>query len=36
MTLDPVADLPTLLTGPQGAGAGRIGMTTQQWLQVAN
>ena len=26
----------TLLTGPQGAGAGKIGMTTQQWLQVAN
>jgi pectate lyase len=36
ITLDPVGALPALLTGPQGAGAGRIGMTTQQWLQVAN
>ena len=36
MTLDPVSALPALLTGPQGAGAGKIGMTTQQWLQVAN
>jgi len=36
ITLDPVEDLPALLTGPQGAGAGKIGMTTQQWLQVAN
>ena len=34
--VDPVAELPALLTGPQGAGAGKIGMTTQQWLQVAN
>jgi pectate lyase len=36
ITLDSLADLPGLLTGPQGAGAGKIGMTTQQWLQVAN
>jgi pectate lyase len=36
MTLDPIADLPALLTGAQGAGAGKIGMTTQQWLQIAN
>jgi pectate lyase len=36
MSVDPLADLPALLTGPQGAGAGKIGMTTQQWLQVAN
>ncbi|HEU5134008.1 MAG TPA: chitobiase/beta-hexosaminidase C-terminal domain-containing protein [Steroidobacteraceae bacterium] len=36
MTLDSLADLPALLTGAQGAGAGKIGMTTQQWLQVAN
>ena len=28
--------LPALLTGPPGRGAGKIGMTTQQWLQVAN
>ena len=32
ITMDPVATLPALLTGPQGAGAGKIGMTTQQWL----
>jgi pectate lyase len=36
MTLDDLADLPALLAGAQGAGAGKIGMTTQQWLQVAN
>jgi hypothetical protein len=36
MNVDPVATLPALLTGPQGAGAGKIGMTTQQWLKVAN
>jgi pectate lyase len=36
MTLDPIAALPALLTGSQGAGAGRIGMTTQQWLRVTN
>jgi pectate lyase len=36
MTIDPLATLPALLTGPQGAGAGKIGMTTQQWLQIAN
>jgi pectate lyase len=36
MTIDPLATLPSLLTGPQGAGAGKIGMTTQQWLQIAN
>jgi pectate lyase len=36
MTIDPVATLPALLSGAQGAGAGRIGMATQQWLQVAN
>jgi pectate lyase len=36
ITLDALADLPALLTGPQGAGAGKIGMTSQQWLQVAN
>ena len=35
-TVDPVSALPELLTGPQGAGAGKIGMTTPQWLQVAN
>jgi pectate lyase len=34
--VDSLANLPALLTGPQGAGAGKIGMTTQQWLQVAN
>ena len=36
ITIDPIATLPALLTGSQGAGAGKIGMTTQQWLQVAN
>ncbi len=36
ITLDPIATLPALLTGPQGAGAGKIGMTTAQWLNVAN
>jgi pectate lyase len=36
MSVDSLADLPALLTGPQGAGAGKIGMTTRQWLQVAN
>ena len=36
MTLDPVATLPALLTGPQGAGAGKIGLTTEQWLRVVN
>jgi pectate lyase len=35
-TLDPVAMLGTLLTGPQGAGARRIGLTTGQWLNVTN
>ena len=35
-TMDPVEALPGLLTGPQGAGAGKIGMTTAQWLRVAN
>ena len=33
-TLDPVAALGPLLSGPQGAGAGKIGMTTVQWLTV--
>jgi pectate lyase len=33
---DPVAGLGALLTGPQGAGAGRIGLTTAQWLAVTN
>jgi len=36
MTINTLAELPGLLTGAQGAGAGKIGMTTQQWLQVAN
>jgi pectate lyase len=36
MTVDPVPSLQALLTGPQGAGAGRIGMTTAQWLSVTN
>jgi len=36
MTVDPVPSLQALLTGPQGAGAGRIGMTTAQWLNVTN
>lgn len=36
MTMDPVSTLKDLLTGPQGAGAGKIGMTTQQWLRVIN
>jgi len=35
-TIDPVSSLATLLTGAQGAGAGKIGMTTQQWLQIVN
>ena len=33
---DPVQTLGPLLTGPQGAGAGKIGMTTSQWLSVTN
>jgi len=36
VTLDPIATLPALLTGPQGAGAGKIGLTTAEWLNVAN
>ena len=36
ITIDPIATLPVLLTGPQGAGAGKLGMTTAQWLSVAN
>jgi pectate lyase len=36
ITVDPIATLPVLLTGPQGAGAGKLGMTTAQWLSVAN
>jgi pectate lyase len=36
VTIDPVASLPALLTGAQGAGAGKIGMTTEQWLQIVN
>jgi pectate lyase len=36
ITLDPVETLGALLTGPQGAGAGKIGLTTSQWLNVAN
>jgi pectate lyase len=35
-TRDPVATLGALLTGPEGAGAGKIGLTTGQWLNVAN
>ena len=35
-SIDPIATLPALLSGPQGAGAGKIGMTTAQWLNVAN
>lgn len=34
--MDAVSDLPALLTGAQGAGAGKIGMTTAQWLRVTN
>jgi pectate lyase len=34
--VDPIEDLPALLTGPQGAGAGKIGLTTSQWLSVSN
>jgi pectate lyase len=33
---DPVSSLGALLAGPQGAGAGKIGMSTAQWLSVAN
>ena len=36
VTVDPIATLPALLTGPQGAGAGKVGMTSEQWLSVAN
>jgi pectate lyase len=35
-TKDPLATLGTLLSGAQGAGAGKIGLTTEQWLSVAN
>jgi pectate lyase len=34
--LDAVEGLAEILTGPQGAGAGRIGLSTAQWLRVAN
>jgi hypothetical protein len=34
--VDPIEDLPALLTGVQGAGAGKIGLTTSQWLGVIN
>ena len=34
--LDPVDSLGALLGGPQGAGAGKIGLTTAQWLSVTN
>jgi hypothetical protein len=33
---DPVATLGPLLTGPQGAGAGKIGLSKAQWLSVTN
>jgi pectate lyase len=33
---DPVSSLGTLLNGPQGAGAGKVGMTAAQWLSVTN
>jgi pectate lyase len=36
ISVDPLEALPALLTGPLGAGAGRIGMSTQQWLSVTN
>lgn len=36
ISVDPIESLPALLTGPQGAGAGKIGMSTAQWLSVAN
>lgn len=36
MALHQVDDLAGLLTGAQGAGAGKIGMTTAQWLRVNN
>ena len=36
ITIDSLEDLPGLLSGPQGAGAGKIGMTTEQWLRIAN
>lgn len=35
-TLDPISSLGALLSGPQGAGAGKLGLTTAQWLNVAN
>jgi pectate lyase len=35
-SLDAVSSLGTLLAGPQGAGAGKIGLTTSQWLRVVN
>jgi pectate lyase len=34
--MEPVATLGTALTGAQGAGAGKIGLTTSQWLSVVN
>ncbi len=35
-SMDPVETLGPLLSGPQGAGAGKIGLTTGQWLNVTN
>jgi len=35
-TKDAVSTLGALLTGPQGAGAGKIGLTPAQWLSVTN
>ncbi len=34
--MDPVETLGEILSGPQGAGAGKIGLTTSQWLNIAN
>ena len=36
ITLYPVAELAERVAGPQGAGAGKIGLSTAQWLRVAN
>jgi pectate lyase len=34
--LDAVDSLADIVAGPQGAGAGKIGLATAQWLRIAN
>jgi pectate lyase len=36
ISLDAVDQLAEIVAGPQGAGAGKIGLSTAQWLRIAN